>query len=363
MKKYLTMLSLSIATFPSSATIELTEQLSLSGFGSTSWAKSDNPTTVLVNRFIGDESCFDCDTTFGMQLDYFHKAFRASAQVVKRPQDHWSSPQLEWAYLAYTYKDIEIRGGRLRLPLFLMSEYNYVGHAFTQARPPNEVYDSILGITAYSGLSARWIHDLNEQVVLTAMPFVGFKDNSDVTINERTELEIESNNTAGMNLTLSGESYRWNFSYLHGDYDQTTTLSNIEQSTPGGGTTIIDRLVETEKNNTIDLFSLGLRYELDNIVIMAEGQTSNLSSSWYATTSYNVNKLTPYIVYGQQFNNRDKKSGDSFLLGLRYDLDYNVSLNAEWQRFNAYNNSSGAFSSAPKDDSASLYTLMLNFVF
>ncbi|MDF5653339.1 sulfate ABC transporter permease, partial [Vibrio parahaemolyticus] len=83
MKKYLTMLSLSIATFPSSATIELTEQLSLSGFGSTSWAKSDNPTTLLVNRFIGDESCFDCDTTFGMQLDYFHKAFRASAQVVK----------------------------------------------------------------------------------------------------------------------------------------------------------------------------------------------------------------------------------------------------------------------------------------
>ena len=149
----------------------------------------------------------------------------------------------------------------------------------------------------------------------------------------------------------------------YGDYDQTTTLSNIEQSTPGGGTTIIDRLVETEKNNTIDLFSLGLRYELDNIVIMAEGQTSNLSSSWYATTSYNVNKLTPYIVYGQQFNSRDKKSGDSFLLGLRYDLDYNVSLNAEWQRFNAYNNSSGAFSSAPKDDSASLYTLMLNFVF
>ncbi|MDF4706739.1 sulfate ABC transporter permease, partial [Vibrio parahaemolyticus] len=177
----------------------LTEQLSLSGFGSTSWAKSDNPTTLLVNRFIGDESCFDCDTTFGMQLDYFHKAFRASAQVVKRPQDHWSSPQLEWAYLAYTYQNIEIRGGRLRLPLFLMSEYNYVGHAFTQARPPNEVYDSILGITAYNGLSARWIHDLNEQVVLTAMPFVGFKDNSDVTINERTELEIESNNTAGMN--------------------------------------------------------------------------------------------------------------------------------------------------------------------
>ncbi|MCZ2369944.1 outer membrane protein [Vibrio diabolicus] len=363
MKKYLTMLSLSVVAFPSLATIELSDHLSLSGFGSTSWSKSDNSTTVLVNRFIHDEACYDCDTTFGLQLDYFYKAFRASAQVVKRPQDHWSSPQLEWAYLAYTYKNVEIRGGRLRLPLFLMSEYNYVGHAFTQARPPNEVYDSILGITAYNGLSIRWNHDLNEQIMLTAMPFIGFKDSSDVTLNEDTELKIESDNTAGINLTLSGNAYRLNFSYLHGDYDQTTVLSNTNQSTPEGGAMLIDRLVLKEKGNTIDQFSLGVRYELDNVVIMAEGQTSNISSSWYATTSYNVNKLTPYIVYGQQFNSSDTKNGDSYLFGVRYDLDYNVSLNAEWQKFNAHNNDTGAFSSIPEDNSANLYTLMLNFVF
>ncbi|MCG6221525.1 hypothetical protein K6U67_12940, partial [Vibrio diabolicus] len=174
---------------------------------------------------------------------------------------------------------------------------------------------------------------------------------------------FESDNTAGINLTLSGNAYRLNFSYLHGDYDQTTVLSNTKQSTPEGGAMLIDRLVLKEKGNTIDQFSLGVRYELDNLVIMAEGQNSNISSSWYATTSYNVNKLTPYIVYGQQFNSSDTKNGDSYLFGVRYDLDYNVSLNAEWQKFNAHNNDTGAFSSIPEDNSANLYTLMLNFVF
>ncbi|MGR5489133.1 sulfate ABC transporter permease, partial [Vibrio alfacsensis] len=78
--------------------MDINDNFSISGFGSTSWARSDNETPLLINRGISDENCFDCDTTFGIQLDYFFDAFKASVQVVKRPQDNWSEPQLEWAY-------------------------------------------------------------------------------------------------------------------------------------------------------------------------------------------------------------------------------------------------------------------------
>lgn len=132
-------------SFASDATIELTEQLSISGFGSTSWAKSDNETAVIINHGISDSSCFDCDTTFGIQLDYFNDAFKASVQLVKRPQDNWSEPELEWAYAGYSVNNFEFRAGRLRLPIFLLSEYYYVNHAYTSTRPPEEVYNSILG--------------------------------------------------------------------------------------------------------------------------------------------------------------------------------------------------------------------------
>ncbi|MGP8305236.1 porin [Vibrio sp. YIC-376] len=363
MKKYLITMLLSSTAFPSFATIELTDNLSLSGFGSVSWAKSDNDTPLLLNRFIEDENCFDCDTTFGIQLDYFYRELRSSVQVVKRPQDHWSDPQLEWAYLAYTYQNFDIYAGRLRLPLFLTSEYYYVGHAFTPARAPTEVYDSALGITAYNGLSIRWNHDLNDRVMMTAMPFVGFKDVSKITLNKNTELKVDIKDVVGLNLTLSGERYRWNFVYLNGNYDQTTTISNLEQSVPGLGTIAIDRLALADKDASVDLYSLSFRYELESFAITTESQTSDISTSWYAAASYNINQFTPYAIYGQQFDSSESKDGDSYLLGVRYDIDYNISLNAEWQYFNAFGDSLGAFTSQPNDTSANMYTIMLNFVF
>ena len=51
--------ALSSVALPSLAAIEITENLSLSGFGSSSWATTDNKTPVLVNRFIDDENCYD----------------------------------------------------------------------------------------------------------------------------------------------------------------------------------------------------------------------------------------------------------------------------------------------------------------
>ncbi|GAM76316.1 ABC-type sulfate transport system [Vibrio ishigakensis] len=80
MKKSLVSIALLCVAPTSIAAIDITDNLTLSGFGSTSWAKSDNETPLLVNHNINDESCFDCDTIFGLQLDFFYKDFKASAR-------------------------------------------------------------------------------------------------------------------------------------------------------------------------------------------------------------------------------------------------------------------------------------------
>lgn len=198
--------------------------------------------------------------------------------------------------------------------------------------------------------------------MITAMPFVGYGYSSDVTISEDTDISIDTNYSAGLNLTLSGDNYRWNFAYLNAEYDQTTVLSNAMQPIPGQGSAAGTIRLKDEDQH-IQLFSLGAKYEFDRITVTAEGQTSDISTSWYAAASYNLNKFTPYVVYGQQFDDNEKKTGDSVLTGLRFDVDYNVSVNAEWQHFNAFNNDSGAFSLPPADTNANLYTVMLNFVF
>ena len=357
MDKRIPLAVLGVLSLPANGAIELGNHFAVSGFGSTSWTQSDNDTPLLIHRNIEDESCYDCDTTFGLQLDYYNDAFKASVQVVKRPQDSWSDPQLEWAYVGYEWNSLDFRAGRLRLPLFLASEYYYVGQAYAYARPPSEVYNSVLGITAYNGLSVSWFGDINDDLTLQATPFYGFKDNNDVEFNPKTFLEFETEQMWGMNLSLFGDGYRWNLSYLNSDYDQTTTLYDVEQ-----GSLTITKLVTNSDNQNIELWSLGAEYEFGQSMFTVEGQINDISSSWYIGGQHHFGKLTPYLVYGMQLNQSEHKDGDSYLVGVRYDLLDSVSVNAEWQRFETVG-SRGAFITTPIDPEANLYTVMVSFVF
>jgi hypothetical protein len=249
------------------------------------------------------------------------------------------------------------------MPVFLASEYYYVGHAFTPARPPNEVYDSILGITAYNGLSVLWNYDLNDSMTLTTTPFIGFHDESTVDFNANTELTFKTNEMYGVNFILSGDYYRWNFTYLDSNYDQETKLTNLTTNIPGVGVVQVPDQTLNAKDQSIKLFSLGAEYEFDALTLTVEGQTNDIASAWYVQGTYNLNRFTPYVTYGQQFDDHEHRVGDSYLFGVRYDVHYNISLNAEWQHFNAYRNASGAFVNTPPEDEANLYTIMVNFVF
>lgn len=373
MKKQLLAMSLAVASTSAAAAVDITDNFSISGFGSTSWTRSDNQTPLLVNRNIRDEDCFDCDTTFGVQLDYFYEAFKASVQIVKRPQDQWSEPQLEWAYLGYSVGDFEFRAGRLRLPVFLASEYYYVGHAYTAARPNEEVYNSILGVTAYNGASVIWNYSLTDELQLSLTPFVGLKDTNDVELNPNISLQFETKNMWGVNAQLLGDNFKVNFAFLDSNFDQETTLHNQfildSNGMPfycgGSGCTIPD------DDQNIKLYSLGGEYDFGQLKLTAEGQKNDLGSSWYGSAAYRIQKFTPYVVYGQTYREAsdnapyDGKTGDSWTLGVRYDVLYNVSLNAEWQRFESFGGQSGPFISEPSttDTDANMYTIMVNFVF
>ncbi|WP_299693694.1 sulfate ABC transporter permease [uncultured Vibrio sp.] len=356
MKKIITSVLCASIASPVFAVIELTDNFSLSGFGSTSWAKSDNEQALDTNRRFKDESCFDCDTTFGIQLDYYYNSFRASVQVVKAPQYDWSDPQLEWAYLGYEVGNFDISVGRLRLPIFLASEYYYVGQAYMTARPPVEVYNSVLGITAFNGVKVRWSHDISDSNSLTLSPFIGIKDNNDVDFDSMTTLEFETKSMIGVNMQLTGDSYRWNLSFLDSDYDLTsiTTIPFLPES------------IRTEQpNQQIQLWSLGTEYEFGKAVFSSEGQISDLSSSMYASLGYHIDVFTPYVVYGAEFDEHEHLRGNSYLIGVDYDVLPNVSINGEVQYFEARpSRGRGSFVETPTDDTdAVLYTVMLNFVF
>ncbi|CAK2166806.1 Sulfate ABC transporter permease [Vibrio crassostreae] len=355
MKKIITSVLCASIASPAFAIIELTDNVSLSGFGSTSWATSDNDNPLIINRGFTDENCYDCDTTFGVQLDYFYNSFKASVQVVKPPQYDWSDPQLEWAYVGYEFNDFDVSIGRLRLPLFLASEYYYVGQAYMTARPPTEVYNSVLGITAFNGIKVSWTHDVSDEATLLLSPFFGIKDNNEVDFNSTTELEFETNRMFGANLQLSGEDYRWNLSFLDSNFDQTVKIKNVGS-------------LPKQDNQHIQLWSLGAEYEFGQAILASEGQTSDFSSSIYASLGYRLDLFTPYVVYGAEFDSNEHLTGNSYLIGVDYDVLPNVSINGEVQYFEA-RKTNGAFvedfnaQTGFDDKDAVLYTIMLSFVF
>ncbi|QFT12579.1 porin [Vibrio sp. THAF190c] len=334
---------------PAFAVIELTDSLSLSGFGSTSWARSDNDTLLMINRGFKDENCYDCDTTFGLQLDYYLSALRASVQVVKRPQDDWNDPALEWAYIGYEYNDFDFSVGRLRLPLFLASEYYYVGQAYMTARPPTEVYNSILGITAFNGAKVSWNYELTDEANLQLTPFYGINDENEVEFDSVTDIKFTTNRMFGVNMVISGDNYRWNAAFLDSNFDQKLTI-------PGAPP------IPTMDNQHIQMWSLGTEYEFGSAVVAAEAQTNDFSSSFYTSFGYHLGLFTPYAVYGAQFNDHEHLSGNSYTIGVDYDVLPNISLNGEVQYFEA-RRGTGSFIDSPTDDNAMLYTIMLNFVF
>ncbi|WP_231893207.1 porin [Vibrio scophthalmi] len=166
----------------------------------------------------------------------------------------------------------------------------------------------------------------------------------------------------GINAQLSGDNYRLNASYLNSRYDQRVTLLNVPAGIPN-----LMRVLESH-NNSIELYSLGAEYEFGPTTLSAELQKNDRTSAWYSALQHRFDAFTPYLVYGQQYseesdNGKRTREGESVTTGVRYDLRYNLSLNAEWQYFDTKNGGDGAFIDVPTKPNANLYTIMVNFVF
>lgn len=332
------------------AAINMTETISISGFGSFSATKSDNDIPILQNRDIRDDWCFDCDSTAGLQVDWaITDRFRTSVQVVKRPQDTFSSPEFEWAYLAYEYESMTFRAGRLRLPLFLMSEYYYVSYAYPWFRAPQDIYDSLLGITSYNGVSATWEGWIQDTVGISMTAYWSMPDN-DTYYSKGSNIELDSDYITGINLQLSYDDTLLNFSTLFSKYK-----GNIIHAKSGN--------LLNSFENEMKLFTVGIEQHFGNLHLVAEGLYSqDTYANWYVSVDYPIDALTPYLSYGQQ---RLQNSGEQVLVGIRYDINRYMAFNLETQFFRTKESKTSYFTEAVTsgDSDANIITAGISFVF
>ncbi|ROS04978.1 hypothetical protein EDC56_0496 [Sinobacterium caligoides] len=307
---------------PSSVAIEFAdEQLRLSGFATFSLSTSDNKTPYYPNRAIDDERCYDCDATVGLQLDFqAHKNIQLSAQVVKRPEDDYSHPAIEWLYADWQATDLfSLRLGRLRTPTYMTSEYYYVGNAYPWVRPTSEVYSRQLGVTSYDGIELRYLWQPNDQINISFRPFFSPHNSTDIDLIKQ-RWNVRYDDLIGGVIELEAENLT-----LRYHHSETTVGIDVEFT---ASNTFVQYPDFSYKNDTV-----GAIYTLDNIDFWAEYQRDRDYDSFYIATVWHLNDFSPYINYAE---GRDtalhQKASRSLTLGLRYELPYKISLNLEGTR-------------------------------
>lgn len=117
--------------------------LSVSGFGTLGYARSDQPFSY--QRFIDDNGSLRRDSVVGVQLDArLGGGFGATVQAKAAAAvgaDRRTDATLAWAFLSYRpSNDWLFRLGKQRIPLYLYSENYDVGATFDFARLPTEMY-------------------------------------------------------------------------------------------------------------------------------------------------------------------------------------------------------------------------------
>ncbi len=332
---------------PGFAQIRLNEDVVLSGFGTVSAATSDSNIPVYVYRDIDDHLCLDCDSTLGLQLDWaIDNNFRTSLQMVKRPQDTFSDPELEWAYIAYTQDYSTFKLGRLRLPLFIMSEYYYVSAAYLWSRPPADVYDNFLGITHYDGASYEWSTLVSGESQLRISPFIALPQDDDYE-GYGMDFSLETKDTAGISVDYTYKDSIFHLAYLNTDAKR---KNNIGMPVA---------------HYSLDILSAGFNIVDDNFTYTAEGLLEqDLLATWYTGIAYQYQNVQPYIQYGQR---RRMFENNSVTGGMKVSITPSLFINLEWTHITSPNlPMSGHFNAVQYSDiqtSVNIYSLSASFLF
>ncbi|MDB2386846.1 hypothetical protein N9W21_05835 [Shewanella sp.] len=356
----------------------LLERFKFNGFMSMTYFTADND-----SGFLGSSTSanFSDESKLGFQGSFsIAKNTQAVMQLMMKGKDDWNV-EAEWAYVSHKFDNaIEVRAGKLRLPLFMYSDYLDVGYAQPFARPPEEVYGAV-PFTSYTGGDLSYSFEFDDSS-LTVQAFGG----------EAKDRGADFDNVIGANLTWTDEVWT-----LRAVYGQTTvngtawSATTVPTQDPTTGLPIeIDAkvvLFELE-DDSIDFTGIGLSYDDGQLLAVSEWTRIEVegpytdSDAGYLTLGYRIGDFTPYTTaaYYQSKDDNDRPVVDqtsgiiaaifnakrtTYSGGVRWDVLDNTALKFDITYTHDFDNTAGGFTSnvAQNYDSATVYTVKFDVVF
>lgn len=334
--------------------------------GATRTNLDDTQFRTSLNQYSGADKNVDLgvDSRLGLQGSVIYKSdFALTAQLLGvRREDEDFSMDVEWLYAQYTgVPGLDLKGGRVALPGFLVSDSRFVGYTTPWLRVPTLVY-SMLPISTVDGLQASYRHSIGPAIASfqvthgrsgssifvtseVVIPFVG-------TFYVPTTIESKNKSVTSVNGTLEWGDWTARLGQVKSD---------VQFTIPGAPADTIFK----------DTFTgLGLQYDNGKVVVITEYVKRGTkpktfdSTAWYAAGGYRFGEFMPYVMVSK-FTPDDAKASKGAAVGLRYDFAKNLALKAEFARYDTNGTLifTDAVSPAIADKKVNVISVALDFVF
>jgi len=349
------------------------------GFLTAGFSMHDQKDITYLDGITEDVS-FDNDSKFGLQISAeIARNMQGVAQVLASGSDENYDLDVEWAYMDYTLnKTVSIRGGKIKEPVFLISDYFEVGYAYPWIRPPQEVYTNN-PINTIVGMAALFQGNAGNMSV-SFQPYLG--SNTDAVPGEEG-LTFNAESFMGGSFQLSNSQFTMQMSYLTTDVSVSGSMVTAVNPTTGA---ITESALASQ--GTAKLTSFGLSWDVRNFIGYAEYVTRDIEAdpitatnpapmdalfpdqdAYYVTLGYRSGKFLPHVTFAN--SESDPVTGgspgvnqDSITLGLRYELNDSAALKFEYQTVEPEVGETGLFSGgALTDDKANVISVAVDVIF
>jgi len=371
------------------------------GFLTAGAAMIDEPDST-TDSFVNDRLGFEYDSRMGLQFSAkVNPQLEFTSQLLSRARIEGWDVKADWAFAEYKLnKNVSVRAGRIRLPLYLASEYVEVGYAYPWVRPPAEVY-RLVPVNALSGVSTPLKANLSGMDLLV-QPFAGSL-NTDLA-SRGLVVPVVADNMAGASIDLSNDTVRFHAMYftakVQADVAVPIPLCGVPLAPPcpsGLGTIYGSADVAVLDTSAFSAWDVGMTVDWRNIVLMTEYAQDNAGTAmdnqfgWYATLGYKMGNVLPYVTYAQRRSDKIvddpntaayepalisgfHQSQDSIALGLRYNVGNASALKFEVMNASAQDDTCGLMDASstvpgacsgnfPVNGSYNMYSVAYDVVF
>lgn len=264
--------------------------------GMTRLDDNDNQSLTPYQGITGDTR-FDVDSRFGLQISSdIAEDMSVVAQLLAAGNNDNFNAIIEWAYVDYEFNDsVSVRGGKIKEPVFLISDYVEVGYAYPWIRPPAEVYSNN-PLNTVNGVEFLIQYPVGKNV-FSIQPYLG--TNTEEIPGTNGAGNFEAVKIKGIDFKFTGRGYS-----VHASTLKTDVYTQGSFVTDGGG---VDVAFDLNASGEAELTSVGFSLDMANIVAYAEWQDRDIEGvtealfpdqdSSYVTLGYRFGKWMPHITF------------------------------------------------------------------